>query len=67
VSYEAWRISFQSSEQAAKEAFELNQRLIHFTRSLLDPESLGLVANAEIRDRAREVLGMPMVERALWK
>jgi hypothetical protein len=33
-----------------------------FVRRLLDPEDLGLAVSAEVRDAAREVMGLERVE-----
>lgn len=35
---------------------------IALVRELLNPEGLGFAVTAEVRDRARDVLGMPRVE-----
>lgn len=35
-----------------------------FCRAVLDPEDLGFTVNKEVRDRAREALGLPRVEAA---
>ena len=37
-----------------------------FINSMLDPEKFGHAVSAEVRDSAREVLGMPKVEQALY-
>ena len=38
------------------------QKALQLIARLLDPEDLGLAVSAEVRDAAREVLGMPKVE-----
>ena len=37
-----------------------------FIYRLLDPEGFGFAVTAEVRDCAREVLGMPKVEQQLY-
>lgn len=39
-----------------------SDRAAALIRDLLDPEALGLAVSAEVRDRARECLGMRAVE-----
>lgn len=45
-----------------KQLYQDYLRLVSFATRLLNPDDLGLSVNAEIRDAARESLGLPRVE-----
>ncbi|MBY4947016.1 hypothetical protein K6V92_10340 [Cupriavidus respiraculi] len=44
------------------EAVCMAERAVAFCRRLLDPEGYGFAVTAEVRDAAREAVGLPKVE-----
>lgn len=56
--------------EMAEEALIAKQARIdeleRFVDSMLNPEEFGFAVTAEVRDRARQLKGRPMVETHLW-
>ena len=60
-------LEIEELEDALEAKIARVAQLEKFVRSFLDPEGYGFAVNAEIRDDARALMGIPRCETGKWR